>query len=99
MSNPWSPGPWTFTSAAPPVPDPGIRNLVVHSASGGYVVHASAYEDEKREFANHRLIAAAPEMAELLERILHNNVVNGDNLSRRDYDDAIALLNRIKANP
>jgi hypothetical protein len=84
MSTPWTPGPWHISGTHP-------RNIHI-GAKGSPMVLASMNEVHINTPANARLISAAPEMAEVLERMTAPFAKWDDGA----LPEALALLARIK---
>jgi hypothetical protein len=83
---PWTPGPWNDAKDFGLTPE--TTRCVVLSTVWGRIATVS-YPDSGSDEANARLIAAAPEMVELLERHLYGH-------SAELQDRTHALLARIK---
>ena len=110
MKTQWTPGPWAiepvthliekfrkegmptfYTASIIPTPDAAFRGYVCHVQDAEHINGIAGPECE----ANARLIAAAPEMAELLERVAEWNAPSGFSDCDRVIASARALLAKV----
>lgn len=90
---PWTPGPWVVTD------EPGYGRVEGTQVAGsdGYIVALAIGDvEELPHEANARLIAAAPEMAEVLASIVKMHAIVDRGIAPIDLDKARALLARIR---
>lgn len=97
MSEPWTPGPWEVQKHETPKGD-GISLLrLAAMAEGRYIAWMSIQQEKE---ADARLIAAAPEMAALLERAKKHRGIGWDHPDSYDgaeiHREISALLARIR---
>lgn len=83
--NPWTPGPWRL-----------VDNRYVKSGNRPVIYIGNAGNDERLTDANARLIAAAPEMAEVLERLLKPEANHDKHERIAARMTAVKLLARIR---
>jgi hypothetical protein len=95
VSEQWTPGPWTA--------DKGYELVDCDGDQGTYEERWFVFADDAAELppipkteADARLIAAAPEMAELLAREHDGREVDGSHEKHRATCTACALLSRIR---
>lgn len=91
---PWTPGPWTWGPARDLREDESPTAIGMRVDGDGYVIaDVTRQPPYEQELANARLIAAAPEMAELLDEMRVLLEMEGESYTT---ERARALLSRIR---
>lgn len=87
MSSKHTPGPWTF--------DLENRDVVRTETGCNSILIAQLYKDSRTE-ANARLIAASPELLELLEKILTDKLKQPNGYAATFVQEIRVLVNKAK---
>jgi len=92
---PWTKGPWQWDCGIIPPDGPGTYADIYIDGGETIIAEFNNYIPEGK--SNARLIAAAPAMAELLERVAANGtIILTPKGSADPTDDILALLTQIK---
>ena len=94
MAEKWSPGPWRIESGAIPLGETGDHDsfVAVCGADGDDLVCRWSDGNDERDEANFRLIAAAPDFANIAARAQHLANERGGDYSALSADELCSFM-------